>query len=155
MINRVVLTGRLTKKPEVGYTKGQEPIAYCLFTLAVNRPRKNAQGKQEADFLNCVVWRGQAVNMEKYLDKGSLIGVDGRLQTRNYEGQNGKVYVTEVVADTIQYLESSRKTGGNGAPPPPDPFSGGNGGQNNNPFNDDPFANDGQPIDISNDDLPF
>lgn len=104
MMNRVVLVGRLTKDPDLRYTPAGAAVA--TFTLAVNRPFKNGQGEQEADFINCVVWRKPAENVANFLKKGSMAGVDGRVQTRNYEGNDGKrVYVTEIVAESVQFLE--------------------------------------------------
>lgn len=175
MLNRVVLVGRLTKDPELRYTPSG--VAVATFTLAVNRAFQNQQGEREADFINCVVWRRQAENAANFLKKGSLTGVDGRLQTRNYEGQDGKrVYVTEVVAEGVQFLEpkGSGGSGGSGssntARPNPNnqnqgygssPFGNDQNQRSNNNnqgytrVDDDPFANDGQPIDISDDDLPF
>lgn len=155
MLNRVVLVGRLTKDPELRYTPNG--VAVANFTIAVNRPFSNQQGNREADFINCVVWRRPAENLANYMSKGSLIGVDGRLQTRNFEGQDGKrVFITEVVADSVQFLESKggsssqNNTNSNNFQP--------NQNQRGNdmPQNDeDPFANNGEPIDISDDDLPF
>lgn len=163
MINRIILVGRLTKDPELRFTASG--VAVATFTLAVNRPFSNQQGEREADFINCVIWRKQAENVANYLKKGSLAGVDGRLQTRSYDNNEGRrVYVTEVVAESVQFLEprgSNPSQGGAGS------YGGGNNERsyNNNPggnqnpnrnnFKDDPFANDGQPIDISDDDLPF
>ena len=96
MINRVVLVGRLTKDPDLRYTPSGAAVA--RFTLAVNRTFSNAQGEREADFINCTVWRKQAENTANFLKKGSLAGVEGRIQTGSYEGQDGKrVYTTEVV----------------------------------------------------------
>lgn len=132
----------------------------AVFTLAVNRTFTNQQGNREADFINCVAWRNQAENVANFLKKGSLAGVDGRLQTRSYDNQEGqRVFVTEVQAERVQFLEPK----GNGA--------GSGGGQNvpdslgseqsdfnlRSSFNDsdDPFANNGKSIDISDDDLPF
>lgn len=173
MINRVILVGRLTKDPELRYTPNG--IAVATFTLAVNRTYTNQQGEREADFINCVVWRRQAENVANFLKKGNLAGVDGRIQTRNYEGQDGRrVYVTEVVAESVQFLEPKGASagggrndfGGFGAPPPEPsmPFGDNNQNQpyqqpsrNNSGFtrvDEDPFAQDGQ-IDISDDDLPF
>lgn len=104
MINRVVLTGRLTKDPELKYTI--TGVAVTRFTLAVNRAFQNAAGENEADFISCVAWRKQAENAANYLKKGSLVGIDGRIQTGSFEGQDGKrVYTTEVVADSVQFLE--------------------------------------------------
>jgi single-strand DNA-binding protein len=168
-MNRVLLVGRLTKDPELRYTPNG--IAVATFTLAVNRTFSNQQGEREADFINCVVWRKQAENAANYLKKGSLAGVDGRLQSRSYEGQDGKrVYVTEVVAESVQFLESrsgGEQRGSFNQQPSASGFGYGDQGPQNNPFgssssskpaaprNDDPFANAGQPIDISDDDLPF
>ncbi|EAC2431432.1 single-stranded DNA-binding protein [Listeria monocytogenes] len=104
MMNRVTLVGRLTKDPDLRYTP--TGIAVATFTLAVNRPFKNTGGEQVADFINCVVWRKPAENVANFLKKGSMAGVDGRVQTRNYEGDDGKrVYVTEIVAESVQFLE--------------------------------------------------
>jgi single-strand DNA-binding protein len=142
MINRVILVGRLTKDPELRYTPSG--VAVATFTLAVNRPFTNQQGEREADFINCVVWRRQAENVANYLQKGSLVGVDGRLQTRSYEGQDGKRnYVTEVVADMVRFLSPVPQSSQN------------NSNQNHNDLDGDPFAMDGEPVNISDDDLPF
>ncbi|HAR5469915.1 TPA: single-stranded DNA-binding protein [Staphylococcus aureus] len=167
MLNRVVLVGRLTKDPE--YRTTPSGVSVATFTLAVNRTFTNAQGEREADFINCVVFRRQADNVNNYLSKGSLAGVDGRLQSRNYENQEGRrVFVTEVVCDSVQFLEpkNAQQNGvqrqqnefqdyGQG-------FGGQQSGQNNSYNNssntkqsDNPFANANGPIDISDDDLPF
>lgn len=173
MINRVVLVGRLTKDPELRYTPNG--VAVATFTLAVNRTFMNQSGEREADFINCVVWRKQAENMANYLRKGSLTGIEGRIQTRSYENQEGRrVYVTEVVADSVQFLEpkgssqfqhqgftpDSRSNYGNtpsfGGQP-----SYGSQGQGSgftgqpSPSELSPFMDKNQPIDISDDDLPF
>ncbi|QOY77927.1 single-stranded DNA-binding protein [Staphylococcus aureus] len=104
MLNRTVLVGRLTKDPELRSTPNGVNVG--TFTLAVNRTFTNAQGEREADFVNVVVFKKQAENVKNYLSKGSLAGVDGRLQTRNYENKDGqRVFVTEVVADSVQFLE--------------------------------------------------
>ncbi|HDA1974305.1 single-stranded DNA-binding protein [Staphylococcus aureus] len=104
MLNRTVLVGRLTKDPELRSTPNGVNVG--TFTLAVNRTFTNAQGEREADFINVVVFKKQAENVKNYLSKGSLAGVDGRLQTRNYENKDGqRVFVTEVVADSVQFLE--------------------------------------------------
>ena len=104
MINRVVLVGRLTKDPE--YRSTPSGVSVATFTLAVNRTFTNAQGEREADFINVVVFRRQAENVNNYLSKGSLAGVDGRIQSRSYENQEGRrIFVTEVVADSVQFLE--------------------------------------------------
>ena len=108
-MNRVVLVGRITRDPELRYT--QSNIAVVSFTIAINRQFLNAQGEQEADFINCVVWRKQAENLAKFVRKGAQLGVDGRLQSRTYQTQTGETrYVTEVVADSIQFLEPKGQT---------------------------------------------
>jgi len=105
MLNRVVLVGRLTKDPEIRYTQSNTPIA--SFTIAVNRQFSNsATGERDTDFIPVVVWRKQAENVKNFVHKGSLVAVDGRIQTRNYDDQNGvRKYVTEVVADNVSFLE--------------------------------------------------
>lgn len=109
-INRFVGVGRLTKDIELKYTQNGKAVAN--FTIAVNRPFKNAQGETDADFIMCQSWGKQAENLANYMRKGSQIGVDGRIQTRSYEGQDGKrVYVTEVVADNVQFLETKKSQG--------------------------------------------
>lgn len=166
MMNRVVLVGRLTKDPELKYTPNGVPVA--TFTLAVNRAFTNQQGEKEADFINCVVWRRPAENVANFLKKGSLAGVDGRVQTRTYDGQDGKrVYVTEILAESVQFLEPKSAAGNSGEGgynnPPREQRAPYGNNQNQQPNNnnqgftridEDPFANSGQ-IDISDDDLPF
>ena len=108
MINRVILVGRITKDLELKTTTNN--LSVCTFTIAVNRAFKGKEGEPTADFVQCVVWRKQAENLVKYCNKGSMVGVDGRLQTRTYETGNPTQptihYVTEVVADTVQFLDS-------------------------------------------------
>ena len=105
-MNRVSLVGRLTQRPELRYT--QSNIAYARFTVAVNRPKRE-DGTQEADFINCVAWRTQAENITKYMDKGNRIAVDGRIQTSTYDKQDGtKGYLTEVYAQSIEFLENKK-----------------------------------------------
>ena len=105
MINNVVLVGRMTRDAELRYTPSN--VAVATFSLAVNRTFKDANGERETDFINCVIWRQQAENLANWAKKGALIGITGRIQTRNYENQQGqRVYVTEVVADNFQMLES-------------------------------------------------
>ena len=103
MINRVVLVGRITRDPEVRYTSSNVPVV--SFTLAVNRSFADQSGERQADFIQCVAWRGQAENLGKFITKGALLGIDGRIQTRTYEAEEGTRYFTEVVADSIQFLE--------------------------------------------------
>jgi single-strand DNA-binding protein len=103
-MNRVVLVGRITRDPELRYTQSNVPVV--SFTVAVNRPYLNQQGEREADFINCVAWRAQAENLAKFVRKGLLLGVDGRLQSRSYQTQTGETrYITEVVCDSVQFLE--------------------------------------------------
>ncbi len=105
MINNVVLVGRMTRDAELRYTPQNQAVA--TFTLAVNRPFKNQNGEREADFINCVIWRQAAENLANWCKKGALVGITGNIQTRNYENQQGqRVYVTEVLANNFQLLES-------------------------------------------------
>lgn len=177
MINRVVLVGRLTRDPDLRTTGSG--ISVATFTLAVDRQFSNAQGERGADFINCVIWRKAAENFANFASKGSLVGIDGRIQTRSYDNKDGqRVYVTEVIVDNFTLLESRRdrearnQNGGYNAPNNGNSF--GNNAPNTNnfqgnsaPVNDannnndsqqkpqDPFAGSGDTIDISDDDLPF
>jgi single-strand DNA-binding protein len=131
VLNRIVLIGRLTKDPELRYTPNGKAVA--AFTLAVDRLFKNQAGEREADFINIVVWGAQAENTAKYLGKGKLAAIDGRLQIRSYDGQDGqRRWVTEVVADTVRFLSPK--------------------GNSDNSFNPSDM---GQEIDFSDDDIPF
>lgn len=144
MYNKTIQTGRITKDLVLKNTQNGTPVV--SFTLAVNRRFTNQDGKREADFIPVVAWKKQAENLCKYLGKGSLITVDGHLQGRTYEDTNGKkVFVLEVIADDIIYLESANK------------HKDSNNTQANNNFqstNDDPFGGGYGPIDL-NDDFPF
>ena len=141
MLNLTCLVGRLTKDPELRYTPNNQAVA--TFSLAVNRNFKSQNGEREADFINCVIWRQQAENLANWAKKGALIGITGRIQTRSYENQQGqRVFVTEVVADNFQLLES-RNDRGNQAQANSRP----NFGRN------EPIQSN--PMDISDDDLPF
>lgn len=112
MLNRVVLVGRTTKDVEIRYTPGG--VAVSSFTIAVNRTFSNGNGEKEADFINCIAWKKVAENTANFVRKGHLIGVDGRIQTRSYDGNDGKkVYVTEVVAESVQFLEPKKDGQGN------------------------------------------
>lgn len=163
MINNVVLVGRMTKDAELRYTPSQ--VAVATFTLAVNRTFKSQNGEREADFINCVIWRQPAENLANWAKKGALIGVTGRIQTRNYENQQGqRVYVTEVVADNFQMLESraTREGGASGsfngggmkAPSANNSYSAPSQQTPNFGRDESPFGN-ANPVDISDDDLPF
>ncbi|WP_057769195.1 single-stranded DNA-binding protein [Lactobacillus selangorensis] len=203
MINRAVLVGRLTRDPELRYTQGGAAVA--TFTLAVNRQYTNSKGERDADFITCVIWRKAAENFANFTHKGSLVGIDGHIQTRNYENKEGnRVYVTEVVVDNFSLLESRSQSeqrqrsegqsnnqsygqnnnnynnnrynnnsnngngnnyGGNQSNASQDPFASQQNSGQAAPQNSasssaddhsaDPFADSGQQIDISDDDLPF
>ncbi|CQD26220.1 single-stranded DNA-binding protein [Staphylococcus capitis] len=112
MINRFIGVGRLTKDPEFRTTPNG--VSVTTFTIAVNRTFTNAQGEREADFINCVTFRKQADNVNKFLTKGSLAGVEGRIQTRSYENNEGRrIFVTEVVCDSVQFLDTKNNNGNN------------------------------------------
>lgn len=159
MINDVVLVGRLTKGPQVQYTQGGNGVAYVNFILAVNRAFTNSKGEREADFISCQLWRKGAENLGKYATKGSLIGIQGRIQTSSYDNQQGqRVYRSDVVSDRFSLLESKAESEAR--------QQHANQNQQGNNFNrannndssnqkSDPFANNSRPIDISDDDLPF
>ncbi|MBS5115445.1 MAG: single-stranded DNA-binding protein [Erysipelotrichaceae bacterium] len=155
MINRVVLVGRMTRDPELRRTQNGTPVT--SFTLAMNRNFSSANGERQTDFINCVVWNKAAENVERYCFKGSLVGVEGRLQSRQYDAQDGrKVTVVEVVCDSVQFLESkgsrertqpqidtsSQSFYMNQTPPP------------SNDFNND-FDNLNNAFDIMDDDIQF
>ncbi|MBQ3001731.1 MAG: single-stranded DNA-binding protein [Bacilli bacterium] len=109
-MNRVVLVGRLTRDPELRTSGGGN--AFVGFTIAVNRTFQSANGEREADFINCIAFNKQAENLNRYIRKGGLVGVEGRIQTRNFTGQDGvRRFVTEVVCDNIQFLEPKQSTG--------------------------------------------
>lgn len=149
MLNRVILIGRLTRDPELRFTSSG--TAVTQFTLAVDRPFTSGESKErEADFINIVAWRQLAETCANYLKKGRLTAVEGRIQVRNYENAEGKkVYVTEIIADNVRFLESGNKenTGSSG--------NTSSNQSNTNRNQQDPFIDDGKPIDISDDDLPF
>lgn len=112
MINRFIGVGRLTKDPEFRTTPNG--VSVTTFTIAVNRTFTNAQGEREADFINCVTFRKQADNVNKFLTKGSLAGVEGRIQTRCYENNEGRrIFVTKVVCDSVQFLDTKNNNGNN------------------------------------------
>ena len=141
MINNVTLVGRLTKDVELRYTPSN--VAVGTFTLAVNRAFKNDNGEREADFINCVIWRKGAETLANYAKKGSQIGITGRIQTRNYENQQGqRVYVTEVVAENFALLDSRNSNQQQSQQTP------------NFSRNNETFSNS-NPMDIDDSDLPF
>ncbi|HPF83140.1 MAG TPA: single-stranded DNA-binding protein [Bacilli bacterium] len=150
-MNKVCLIGRLTTKPELRTTSNN--LSTTRFTLAVNRNFANAQGEREADFITIVAWRKQAENICQYLDKGSLVSVEGRIQTGSFDDKDGnKRYTTEVIADQVNFLESksqraqSSNSGQSNGPSPYDY-------QNTTPTNqvnvdNDPFADFGDSVSI-------
>ena len=157
MLNRIILMGRLTADPELRQTAGGTSVA--TFCLAVERNYQGQNGQRQADFINCVAWRQSADFMAQYCHKGALVGVEGRIQTRNYDDATGRrVYVTEVVCDNVQILESKaasqNRAAGNAQ-------ASNNGFAQNNPFGDLPAEDSfddfgaGPSLDISSDDLPF
>lgn len=136
MINNVTLIGRLTRAAELRYTPNN--IATAQFNIACNRNFKNANGEYDADFINCVMWREQAERFCNWTKKGMLVGITGRIQTRSYEGNDGKrVYVTEVVAENFQVLEKRDNTA------------------NRNSMTEQMPPNYANPMDIDESDLPF
>ena len=111
MINNVCLVGRLTRPVDLRYT--QNGTAFGSFSMAIDRNYKKESGEKETDFINCVIWRKLAVNLSNFTKKGSLLGIEGRLQTRNYENKEGqKVYITEVLVENFSLLESKAVTEG-------------------------------------------
>lgn len=158
-MNRVVLVGRLTKDAELRYTPNGTAVA--SFTVAVNRPFMNQRGEREADFISVIAWRKIAENVANHTTKGSLIAVDGRLQTRSYEKDGRRVYVTEVVADSVQFLgcsgsnnEEKAQGNGKGAGQQKNASTGAREAFSKPLQDDDPFFN-GEPIEFNNEDLPF
>lgn len=141
MINNVVLVGRLAAAPDLRKTPSN--VSALQGTLAVNRNFKNQNGEREADFINFQAWRGTADIIAEYCGKGSLIGITGRIQVRNYEKDGQRRYVTEIVAENVTLLESRNSQGGQQ-----------NQGNSYQSGNSSPFG-DSNPMDISDDDLPF
>lgn len=156
MINNVVVVGRLTRAVDLRYTSNG--TAYASFTLATDRDFKNQNGEKETDFINCVMWRKPAENLANYTKKGSLIGVSGRIQTRNYENEQGqRVYVTEVLAERFHFLESAKKDDNDVLSNDGTNTLGVNKNQNSsgNFANSDPFTSGGDVFNVNDDDLPF
>ncbi len=160
-MNKVFLIGRLTRDPELRYTGSNIPVA--TFSLAVNRNFSNQQGEREADFINIVVWRKQAENVKNYLSQGSQVAVDGRIQTRSYDGNDGqKRYVTEVVAENVEFLGSKNSSNNsnnnasssNNTEPTPYDFAE-TPETKGTDIDSNPFADFGASIEISDDELPF
>lgn len=157
MINRTVLVGRLTRDPELKYT--DSGVAVATFTVAVNRQFTNSQGEREADFIRCQMWRKAAENFCNFTRKGSLVGIDGRIQTRSYENQQGtRIFVTEVVAENFSLLES-KNSSQNEQFEQNRPQNNGQNYQNKQNGQSSPSRNPNDPFnsmpDIKDDDLPF
>ena len=170
-MNKAILIGRLTRDPELRYTSSNRAV--CQFTVAIDRPFTNqASGQREADFINVVAWDKTGENVGKYMSKGRLIAVEGRIQTRNYENNEGRrVYVTEVIANNVQFLESRNTQNNdnnsfNAMPEPPvekTPYDFADDSSNNSTSAKedtmdpakDPFASFGEQVEISDNDLPF
>ncbi len=161
MINRVVIVGRLTRDPDLRYTTSGAAVAQ--FTVAVNRQFTNSQGERDADFINCVVWRKAAENFTNFTHKGSLVGLDGRIQTSSYEKDGQRIYRTDVVIENFSLLSPRDETSSKPADTSQQKHSNSNN-YSNRPANtaskpadksSDPFVDNSQPIDISDDDLPF
>lgn len=154
MINRVVLVGRLTKDVDLRYTSNGTAVG--SFTVAVNRQFTNQQGEREADFINCVIWRKSAEALANFTRKGSLVGVEGRIQTRSYENNdNQRIFVTEVNVDNFSLLESKSANEQRQSNPPSNNSPKPNQNKYDPAPNSDPFAANGQQIEIRDDDLPF
>ena len=157
-MNKAILIGRLTKDPELRTTPTGRNV--CQFSVAVSRNFTNANGVREADFINCVVWDKQAENLVKYQKKGNQIAVEGRIQTRNYDDKDGKkVYVTEILASNISFLDSkgtgaTGNTSFNNLPEPPMVDTSSNNMETVS-VEKDPFEAFGDSIEISDNDLPF
>ena len=166
-MNKIILVGRLTRDPELRSTS--MGISTANFTVAVNRNFKNKDGQYDADFISCVAFRNTADFVSKYFKKGNLISLDGRIQTRNYDAQDGtKRYVTEVIADNVSFLggrstssESSSYAANNynNVSNTNDSMSSNNFGGSNDivttNLSEDPYANMGSEVALSDDDLPF
>lgn len=160
-MNKVFLIGRLTRDPELRYTGNNTAVA--SFAIAVNRNFTNQSGDREADFINIVVWRKQAENVKNYLTQGSQVAIDGRIQVRSYDDKDGqKRYVTEVVADNVEFLGSKNSGAAASAntqntqqaEPTPYDFASASEPQKTD-VDSNPFADFGSSIEISDDELPF
>lgn len=156
-MNKAILIGRLTRDPELRTTPTGRNV--CQFSIAVNRTYTSANGEREADFINCVVWDKQAENLCRYQKRGNQIAVDGRIQTRNYDDKDGKrVYVTEILANSISFLDAKGTTNGgsssfNNLPEPPVQEE--SVKMETTSVDNDPFEAFGESIEISDNDLPF
>ena len=155
-MNKAILIGRLTRDPELRTTPTGRNV--CQFSIAVNRTYTSASGEREADFINCVVWDKQAENLARYQKKGNQIAVDGRIQTRNYDDNNGrKVYVTEVLVNNVSFLDAkgTSNTGNSFSSLPEPPMQEEPERVETVSMEKDPFEAFGDSIEISDNDLPF
>ena len=148
-MNKAIIIGRLTRDPEMRTTTSGTNST--TFTVAVSRTYTDANGERGTDFLNCVAWRKQAENIAKYCTKGAQVAVEGRIQTRSYDAQDGtKRYVTEIIADNVTFL------GGRGSNvPSEDNYVGGSSSVDTTDISEDPFKDFGEEVALSDDDLPF
>lgn len=154
-MNKAFLIGRLTRDPELRYSSSNAAIVN--FSIAIDRQYTNSEGQRETDFINIVAFQKQAENIKKYVGKGSLVAVDGRIQTRNYEDKDGKrVYVTEVVADRVQFLDTRNSNNSSNSSSGDDvsPADFQTDAKETN-VSDDVFADFGSSIEISDDDIAF
>ena len=146
-MNRVELVGRLTTKPELRYTSSNIP--FSRFTVAVNRTFSNANGERETDFINCVIWRKQAENVCNYLNKGSLVSVEGRIQTGSFDDKDGnRRYTTEVLAESVQFLESKAQSQSRTSDVTPYDYQESAAPTNDVSVEEDPFADFGDSVSI-------
>lgn len=149
-MNKAILIGRLTRDPEMRTTTSGTNTT--TFTVAVSRTYTNQNGERETDFINCIAWRKQAENIAKYCQKGSQVAVEGRIQTRSYDAQDGtKRYVTEVIADNVTFLGSR----GNSESSSGTVDYGSNQDITTTDVSEDPFKDFGEEVALSDDDLPF
>lgn len=149
-MNKVILIGRLSQDPEMRTTPSG--VATTTFSVAVSRNFTNQNGERETDFFRCIAWRKQAENIAKYCQKGTQVAVEGRLQNRNYEAQDGtKRYVTEVIADNVSFLGSRGDSQGSNSSAP----SNMENDVEINETSEDPFKDFGDEVTLSDDDLPF
>lgn len=140
-MNKVCLTGRITKNIELKYN--QNNVAITNFTLAVTRKFKNQNGEYESDFINCIAYKSTAELLNKYVKKGDLLGIEGRIQTRNYEKDGKRIYVTEVIVDSIDFLQAKKDESKQETE------------NTKQKLSDDVFSEFGSSIEITDDDIAF
>lgn len=151
-MNKVFLVGRLTRDPELRYVNNEVPVVN--FNVAVNRPYEFGNGERKADFINVVLWRRQAEAVNKYLSKGSLVAIDGMIQTRSYDNKDGvRVYVTEVLAQRIKFLDSRRTTEVKDKEVTPKDFV--DAETDEGEISEQPYADFGDSVELTDDDIAF